>query len=257
MKEWWRDFFIPVIGEIMFSSKENQSKAEVEQVLKQVNLKSGKVLDLACGVGRHSIPFAKMKFEVTGLDFSKNYLAEARKSSRKEKVDVDFRHGNMKNLKPHFEKNEFDLVVSLYNSFGYFKTRGDDLKMLKEVFRVLKPGGRLVINTLNGDGVKVALKKSISVGREPIKNVFMIDAAKFDEAKRKTISEWTVIDARKRTAKIHRMSFQQNVYTFNEMKTLLIKAGFKIEKTWGPLHGGLFNAKKSWHQTIVALKRKN
>lgn len=255
MKEWWQNFFIPVTGEIMFSPRAKQSQTEVEQILKQVNLKkTAKILDLACGVGRHSIPFAKRNFEVAGLDFSKNFLAEARKSSRKEKVSIDFHHGDMKNLKPHFDSGEFDLVVSLYNSFGYFKTRGDDMKMLKEVLRVLKPGGRLVLNTLNGDGVKAALKKPVSMGREPIKNVFMIDTAKFDDSKRKTISEWTIIDARKRNAKVHRMSFQQNVYTFSEMKALLRNAGFKIEKTWGLLQGGPFTAKKSWHQTIVARK---
>lgn len=255
MKEWWQNFFIPVTGEIMFSPRAKQSQKEVDQILEQVNLKRpAKILDLACGVGRHSVPFAKRKFEVIGLDFSKNFLAEAKKSSRKEKVSVDFRHGDMKNLKPHFDSNEFDLVVSLYNSFGYFKNRSDDMKMLKEVLRVLKPGGHLVLNTLNGDGVRAALKKPVSMGREPIKNVFMIDAAKFDDAKKKTISEWTIVDARKGKAKIHRMSFQQNVYSYSELKALLQKAGFKIEKTWGLLQGGPFSAKNSWHQTIVARK---
>jgi hypothetical protein len=62
------------------------------------------------------------------------------------------------------------------------------------------------------------------------------------------------VDARKGKAKIHRMSFQQNVYSYSELKALLQKAGFKIEKTWGLLQGGPFSAKNSWHQTIVARK---
>lgn len=255
MQEWWQNFFIPVVGEIMFSPKLKQSEAEVEQILKRVKLgPKAKILDLACGVGRHALPLAERKFSVVGLDFSKHYLSEARKAANKKKIKIDFLHGDMKDLKPHFNSNEFDLVVSLYNSFGYFKNRSDDVKMLKEVYRVLKPGGHLVLNALNGEGVRLILKNPISMGREPIENVFMIDAARFDDVKRKTISDWKIIDARNKKTEIHRMSFQQNIYTFKEMKILLLSAGFKIEKTWGLLQGGAFNPKKSWHQTILLVK---
>ena len=251
MKEWWQDFFIPVTGEIMFQPRKQHSVLEVSEVVKKTKVpKSAKILDLACGVGRHSIIFSKNGFDVIGLDFSKNYLAEAKASALKAKAKVKFVHGDMKNLKPHFGDETFDLVVSLYNSFGYFKNRSDDMKMLKEVFRVLKPGGKFVINTLNGNGVRQALEKPISVGREPIRNVFMIDAAKFDLKKCQTQSQWTIIDARKEKSKIHRMSFQQNVYSHQQLKTALKKAGFKIETTWGLLQGGPFNSSKTWHQLL-------
>lgn len=255
MKEWWRDFFVPVIGEIMFQPRAEQSQLEVDEILRNTKLqKQAKVLDLACGVGRHSVLFAKLGFDVVGLDFSKNYLAEAKKSAIKTKSKVKFVRGDMKNLGPHFDSESFDLVVSLYNSFGYFKTRNEDLRMLKEAYRVLKPGGKFVINTLNGNGVKAALAKPVPVGREPIKNVFMIDAAKFDLKKGQTQSQWTVVDARKSKTKIHRMSFQQNVYSHQELKSALRKVGFKIETTWGKLQGGSFDQLKTWHQTIVARK---
>ena len=157
-------------------------------------------------------------------------------------------------MRPHFESSSFDLVVSLYNSFGYFKTRNEDLRRLKEAYRVLKPAGKFVLNTLNGNGVKTALTKPVSIGREPIKNVFMIDAARFDQNTRQTQSQWTVVDARKSKTKIHRMSFQQNVYSHQELKAALRKAGFKIERTWGMLQGGSFDPSKTWHQMIVARK---
>ncbi len=228
MTEWWRNFFIPVTGEIMFSPRAEQSKIEVDEVIRQAKTaKNSQILDLACGIGRHSITFAKKGFDVIGLDFSKHYLGTARQSAAKAKVKVNFVRGDMKNLRPHFDAESFDLVVSLYNSFGYFKSRKDDLRMLKEVYQVLRPGGKFVINTLNGRGVKTALEKPVSVGREPIKNVFMIDAARFDQKNRQTQSQWTIVDARKSKTKIHRMSFQQNVYTHQELKNSLREAGFK------------------------------
>lgn len=255
MSEWWQDFFIPVTGEIMFKPRAGISKIEVEQVVREAKIsKHARVLDLACGVGRHSIEFAKKNFDVVGLDFSKHYLADANRSAQKAKTKVTFIEGDMKNLRPHFQSSSFDLVVSLYNSFGYFKTRNDDFRMLREVFRVIKPGGKFVLNTLNGEGVKTALKNPVSIGREPIQNVFMIDAARFDEKKFQTKSEWTIIDARKSKTKIHRLKFQQNAYTHQELTALLKKVGFKIETTWGLLHGGKFDSHKTWHQTIVAVK---
>ncbi|MBL7556628.1 MAG: class I SAM-dependent methyltransferase [Bdellovibrionaceae bacterium] len=176
MKEWWQKFFSPLVGEVMFCPRAAQAKVEVEQVLKNVRLPKGsRVLDLACGTGRHSIQFARRGLTVTGLDFTLNFVKTAKLDARKEKVIATFVRGDMKNLKPHFNANEFDLVVSLFNSFGYFKVRSNDLKMLKETYRVLKPGGRLVINTLNGEGVKSVMNRPISNGREPIKNVFLID----------------------------------------------------------------------------------
>ncbi len=253
MKDWWKDFFIPVTGEIMFGPRAAVSKIEVEQVIKRTGiLKNSKILDLACGIGRHSIEFAKKTYEVTGLDFSKSYLLTAKELAADAKLKIKFVKGDMKKLRQYFQSEQFDLVVSLYNSFGYFKSRRDDLRMVQEVCRVLKPGGKFVLNTLNGSGVKKALEKPVSMGREPIKNLFVIDIAKFDDKKLQTRSEWTIVDARRKNAKIHRMKFQQNVYTHQQLRALLKEAGFKVESTWGMLQGGEFDRDESWHQTLIA-----
>lgn len=257
MKEWWQEIFSSLVGEAMFGPRQVSAEPEVKYILKQVKLpKKASILDLACGVGRHSVHFAKRKHNVVGLDFSSVYLNEAKKRSRKEKVEAQFVHGDMKNLKPHFAENQFDFVVSLFNSFGYFKKRGDDKKMLKEVHRVLKPGGLFLLNTLNGDGVAKALSKPTSRGHEPIKNVFMLDGGSYDPKARKTHAKWTIIDTRGKKSDVQRVSFEQNVYTHAEIKKLLNDAGFEIVKTWGLLHGEKFNSKKSWHQSVVARKIK-
>ena len=80
------------------------------------------------------------------------------------------------------------------------------------------------------------------MGREPLPNVFMIDAACYDVRKRQTLSKWTIVDARR------------NVYSHAELRKLLIAAGFRVETAWGVLAGGPFDNGESWHQTIVARK---
>lgn len=254
-KEWWRHFFQPIAAEIMFAPKAGEAEKEVAQVVKQTKAKGPlDVLDLACGVGRHAIVFARRGFAVTGLDYSEPYLCEARKAAKAAGASIRFVHGDMKDLKPFFAANRFDLVVALYNSFGYFDSRRDDFKMLKAVNRVLKPGGRFVINTLNEGGVVRRLKTPISIGREPLPNVIMIDAARYDPAVRRTISQWTIVDVRRSKPTIFRQSFTQNVYSHADLKRLLRAAGFTVEKAWGPLSGGAFDRRKSWLQTIAARK---
>ena len=254
-KEWWRDFFDPIAAEVMFKPKAKISAREVEQVLKRSKSRPPlKVLDLACGTGRHAIILAERGFSVTGLDYSKPFLSAARASARSTKQKIRFLHGDMRDLRRHFAAKEFDLVVSLYNSFGYFSSRSDDMKMLRAVQLVLKPGGIFVINTLNRDGVVKRLVKPISRGDEQFPKVFVIDAARYDADKRQVFAGWTIVDARRSKTRIFRKSFRQNVYSHAELKRMLRSAGFRIETSWGMLHGGRFDARKTWHQTIAARK---
>jgi len=254
--DWWRSFFEPLVGEVMFVPKGKRSEAEVAQVIRQSKARAPlNVLDLACGVGRHSLIFAAQGFNVTGLDFSEAYLREARKAARKARRQVQFVHGDIRHLRQHFSAGAFDLVVSMFNSFGYFRHRRDDLKVLKEVHRSLAPGGAFVLNTLNGEGVARRLKQPISMGHEPLPDVFMIDAARYDARRKETTTRWTIVDTRRPRAKVVRHSFRQNVYSHAELKRLLRAAGFEIAKTWGLLEGGRFDPHTSWSQTIMARKR--
>jgi ubiquinone/menaquinone biosynthesis C-methylase UbiE len=233
-KAWWRHFFQPITAEVMFVPKAEQTELEVEQVLRQSKAKPPlQVLDLACGVGRHSLSFAGRGFKVTGLDYSKAFLREARQAARKSGQDIRFVHGNMKDLRPHFAANQFDLVLSLYNSFGYFGARRDDFAMIKSVHRVLRPGGAFVLNTLNRHAVAKRLRTPISMGREPLPNVFMIDASQYDPRNKRTMSKWTIVDARRARVRIFRQSFGQNVYSPAELRKLLRAAGSGSRR-----HGG-------------------
>jgi ubiquinone/menaquinone biosynthesis C-methylase UbiE len=255
-KTWWRGFFDSVVGEIMFVPRSAFTDKEVARVIKATRTRPpSHVLDLACGVGRHSLAFARRGFAVTGLDYSSAYLRQARAASRKAKLPVSFVQGDMRHLREHFAPKKFGLVVSLFNSFGYFAERRDDMRMLREIFRVLQPGGALVLNTLHASGVAARLKKPLQKGSEPLPKVFMIDKARYDKRKQETFCEWTIIDTRRPRARIWRQAFRQNVYSHAEMKRMLRAAGFRVEAVWGMLSGGRFEP-MSWHQTIVARRPK-
>ena len=266
-ESWWRTFFTSEIGKLLFSMPASQSRDEVRTVIQSINLKKGaRVLDLCCGIGRHSVEFGKQGMEVTGLDYSRHYVATAQSAVKKNGLDgrVRILRGDMRNLTHYFTHAEFDLVVLLFNSFGYFRDRKDDHKVLSQISKILKPGGALVIETNNvfmpaeGALSKPAPKfengRARGFGREPVKNFFVIDKSIFDRARRQTYFGWTIIDVRKRPAKIKRTSWRQNVYSHAEFKNLLEPLGMEITNAWESLAGGTFNPEKSWHQTFVAVK---
>jgi SAM-dependent methyltransferase len=255
-KEWWRSFFGPLAGLVMFVPRAARSEREVDIVLRRARVRRGaRILDLACGTGRHSLIFARKGFVVVGLDYSASYLREARAAARKAGVDdrIRFVRGDMRGASRHAGRGAFDLAVSLFNSFGYFARRADDAKVAREVFRALKPGGRFVLNTLNEGGVRHRLKTPQNHGHEGPHNVFVVDQVRYDRKRRQTEGQWTIVDARGRRTQIARQRLRQNVYSHAELKAMLRAAGFRIERVWGLL-GGTRYTPQSWHQTIVAQK---
>lgn len=109
-----------------------------------------RILDLCCGQGRHSLELTRRGFNlVEGLDRSHYLIQKAKDSERKEGLNVKFREGDARKL-PYLP-DTFDVVMFLGNSFGYFETIQDDMRVLKEVFRVLKPWGRFLIDVTDGE----------------------------------------------------------------------------------------------------------
>ncbi|HAH05572.1 MAG TPA: hypothetical protein DCM05_03450 [Elusimicrobia bacterium] len=142
--DWWRSFFTPKnfpIGELTGAEA---TRREARELLRVLRLPRGaKVLDLCCGMGRHSRLLARAGLQVTGFDQSRSYLAAARKSC----PGVRFVRGDMRELP--FD-SEFDAVVNLWTSFGYFRRAGDDRRALRAMRRALKPGGTLALELLDG-----------------------------------------------------------------------------------------------------------
>lgn len=158
---WWKcQFLDATINEIIFGWKTN-TKAEVDTILGKMRLPAGaQILDLACEQGRHSIELARRGFRVTGLDYSPLLLSQAVAASKKlpESRRPIFIEGDMREIKRIFPSQKFDAFVNLWNAWGYFDRRSDDRKTLAGISHILVPGGFLVVNTLNEDGVIRRLK---------------------------------------------------------------------------------------------------
>jgi ubiquinone/menaquinone biosynthesis C-methylase UbiE len=145
MTEWYEKSF----GEdylIVYKHRDfGGARREVDQMIAWLGLPPGsKVLDLCCGMGRHSLALAEAGYEVTGVDLSEPLLREARSQIGAEQVI--FLSSDMRDLPLD---GGFDAVVNLFTSFGYFEADEEQIKVLREICRMLKPGGKFIIDFLN------------------------------------------------------------------------------------------------------------
>ena len=151
--DWWKRIFnslyLKTDGDIV--DDQNITKQEVDYFTTILHQSPGdRILDLCCGQGRHSLELARRGFtRVKGLDRSHYLIQKARAQARREGLSVQFKEGDARKLP--YPTDSFDTVLILGNSFGYFESTQDDLKVLTEVFRVLKPGGKIFIDVADGE----------------------------------------------------------------------------------------------------------
>lgn len=154
--DWWRRIFnslylktdADVVNDINITQKEVDLIIEILKPTVET-----KILDLCCGQGRHSLEFARRGFKnIEGLDRSHYLIQKAKAQAKKEGLNVRFREGDARKLP--YPPDTFDIVMILGNSFGYFETKQDDLRVLEEVFRVLKPRGKVLIDVADGDYIR-------------------------------------------------------------------------------------------------------
>ena len=254
-KEWWQKIFSDEeMGRLMFRWPEKKTVQEVASVIRKSGLKKGaRILDLGCGKGRHSIELARRGYKVTGIDQSTLYLKEARGMTKKMKNAPEFIRGDIRDLSSHFESETFDGVINLWNSFGYFATHREDQRVLKQVSRVLKPGGKFVLNALSVGGVEeefgLYVREKWSENRP---GNFFLERGRWNLSKQRLVSEWLLLDLSKR--KVKRFEVKQNIYSPEDFRDMLKRVDLTMENLWGPLSGGPYTF-KSWQQSWVAAKR--
>lgn len=129
---------------------ENTS-SEVDYLIDLCRLKgTERILDLACGYGRHALEFARRGYEVVGVDITKAYIDDAKKNAK----EMGLRHasficGDIRDVDFH---NEFDVVLNLADgAIGYLENDDENLKIFDVISKALKDGGQHVCDLVCGD----------------------------------------------------------------------------------------------------------
>lgn len=160
LPNWWQSIFnsLYLKTDADVVEDEEMTRQEVDIFAKVLNITpEKKLLDICCGQGRHVLDMAGRGFMVEGLDRSRYLIQKARAKARKNNLNVRFREGDARKLP--YTADQFDAVTMLGNSFGYFETENDDLRILKEIRRVLKPGGKVLLDVADGEYLKTNFQK--------------------------------------------------------------------------------------------------
>ena len=225
--EWHKKFFRNSFYNPASPAAAAKAPMETAFVLKKMRLKKGsKVLDLCCGPARHSILLTKKGMDVTGYDYSKDYLKEAAAKAKKAKVPLRLVRGDMRRLK---FRGEFDAVINLFTSFGYFPKFSDDIKTLKGAARALKPGGLLMIDIVHGDFVRGNFRSKYWTA--PADGSYHLEESVL--TKDGTLCAWTII----KKGKVQGQRFFTRLYSKARISSALRAAGLKPLKFWGGFTG--------------------
>lgn len=143
--DWFASWFDTSYYHTLYKSRDYKEAEEFIKILSshlQIPRQS-RLLDLACGKGRHSITLNSLGFDVTGVDLSKESIDEASKASN------DTLNFAVKDMRYPFELGKFDFILNLFTSFGYFDNNEDNINTLQNVRDALHPKGVFVIDFMN------------------------------------------------------------------------------------------------------------
>lgn len=196
---------------------EERTQKEVNFLVRELKLKKPMtILDLACGHGRHANRLAASGHNVTGVDITKGFIEIAKKEAKSKGLNVKYIHQDMRKIK---FKNEFDRVILMFTSFGYFEHK-ENFKVLKNIFRALKPNGMFSLDILNVDSLNKRFLPFIVI--EKGKDL-MIDRNTYDKTTGRFYNKRIVIRNGIRKDK----PFSLLLYNRKKMSSLLKKTGFK------------------------------
>ena len=237
---WYKDWFNSKYYHLLYKNRDyNEAALFLDNISNEFKKKNARILDVACGKGRHAKYLNSIGFDVTGVDLSQNSISYAKKYENKK---LKFHQHDMRNV---FEENKFDIVTNLFTSFGYFDNTLDDQKAISSMAGNLKKGGLLLIDFMN---VKKVIMNLVANEIKFIEDVkFKISRTIINNHIIKKINIEDEKNIFSHQEKVHCLT----LFNFTEM---LEKANMKIINLFGDYDLNNFDEQKSDRLIILAKK---
>jgi len=223
---WQQDFFNRSVVTDLWSKcvPSEHTRAEADFLEKMLGART-RLLDVACGNGRHALELARRGCHVTGLDISEGFVRQATAAAKSEKLPADFFQGDMRQLK---YREEFEGAYCFGNAFGYFP-HADMIVFLKGVAAALKPGGRFVVDA--SSAAESLLPKL--PGREwcEVDDILFLEDHRY-------LAEQSCLETQAvflRNGQSERLTWWHWTYTAAEIQRMLTEVGLKVTKCFGSL----------------------
>jgi len=240
------DEFWETVEPFMFGQESiDCASQEIGDLLSLLKLTTGStVLDLGCGIGRHTKELARRGFKVTGVDITRLYLDKARIEAKQEDLNIEYIQDDMRKFKMN---NKFDAVINLCTSgLSYFENIEEDRQVIRNACDSLKPGGLFVTHThgkeilarifqardwREKDGVYLLLQRTVKYNWSWMEN------------------DYTVI----KNGKIYKHPISHRMYSASELGSMIKDCGFKDVAVYGDFKGAAYDNKAL---TMVTVARK-
>ena len=255
---WWKQAFergvYPLVSMLRDPQWTKVARGQASFARRVLELpRKAKVLDVGCGVGRHAIPLARYGYRVTGVDISAVYLREARREAARRRVEVALLRKDMRELD---FRSEFDAAINLFTSFGFFPDPRDDLQVLRNFSRALKPGGVLLLDTINGTRIRRILDLSRKNGLPTNRwsrlrdGTYVLEEPILLRREGGVRTNWMFLKGQSRKEMV---SFVR-MYSRERLSSLFRRAGLRVERVYGDMKGARYDASRSPRLVILARK---
>jgi SAM-dependent methyltransferase len=239
---WYESWFDTPFYHLLYSHRnELEARQHIDQLFQFLQPAEGsKILDLACGKGRHSKYISEKGFDVTGFDLSPYNIQSAKE------LCGDHLHFEVRDMRHFLGLNDFDVVLNLFTSFGYFDSMEEHLVCFRRVHDALKDNGLFVLDYLNAQKIIDGLVPEEVVIRGGIEFHITRQVEKSDIVK---VIHFEA-DGRK-------YSFQERVkaFTASDFEDFCHKSEFRIRDILGTFEGTAFDPATSPRFILIAEKQ--
>lgn len=224
-QDWYANAFDGSTAEMAWTER---TEAEVNRALTMLRPEGDeRILDLACGTGRHSLELVKRGFSVVGSEISPELVAIAKEEATAQGLEATFIEGDLREL--DFEA-EFDIVLNLNDgAVGYFETDEENHRTFEVISRALKPGGRNLIQVPNVLYARARLPQ-----RSWIPSENMVELVEHRWNKKDRYMEGAMIPLRfgEVLEGLKGIEFRQRLYTVDELREIYASVGMTLERTF-------------------------
>jgi len=239
--KWFADWFDSPYYHILYKNRDiKEAQQFIDNLVAHLQLKKGsKLIDVACGKGRHATYFNKLGFDVVGVDLSENSITTAKQNENKK---LQFFKHDMRNT---FKANSFNVVTNLFTSFGYFEEMKDEQKAINAMTENLKSDGILIIDFMN---VKKVISNLVNSEQKQIEKIIFNISRKFKD--NYIVKDISFSDNGKN------YHFQEKVraITLSDFSSFINNAGIKIIDIFGNYKLEDFNAITSDRLILICKK---
>ncbi len=240
---WYRQHFNEDYRTLYAARDDAEAEVQVAFAEEQLKIRPhDRVLDLCCGHGRHLEALAKRNIRATGIDLSLPLLKEALVRGNGALLRAD-----MRKLPFAADAEGFSVLLNFFTSFGYFQEENDNLAVIEEIARVLRPGGRFLLDLMNPHN---ASSPDPSTLRE--EGSFKIAEERwFSQENQRVEKRIRLLD--RTTGRESEYMESVRVYLEDEIISILAERNLKVEQVFGDFEGSAF-ATESPRQVLCGVR---